>query len=89
MDAIDTRFSNYVGHDALPISIPELRIPRASVYHLWAGIWSIDAIDVPKPDHRLKLATANRLVIAAKWHEPETAHDTYHPSTSALVYSDL
>lgn len=63
MDAVDTGFSNYVGHDALPISISALRI-------------------------RLRPATANRLVIAAKWRELETAHDTYHPSISALVYLD-
>jgi hypothetical protein len=43
-----------------------LRIPRGCVCRLWAGIWSTDAIDVPKPDRRLKLAMANRLVIAAK-----------------------
>jgi hypothetical protein len=66
MDAVDTRLSNCVGHDALSISISALRIPRGCVCRLWAGIWSTDAIDVPKPDRRLKLAMANRLVIAAK-----------------------
>ncbi len=89
MDAVDTRFSNYVGHDALPISISALRIPRGCAYRLRTGIWRIDTIDVPKPDHRLRLVTANRLVITAKRHEPETVHDTYHPSISAQVYSDL
>ena len=66
MDAVDTRFGNYMGHDASPVPISALRTPRASLCRPWTGIRSIDAIDVPKPDHRLRRATAYRLVIVAK-----------------------